>query len=414
MKNNPIDNNSITGTGLNERLREEIDQLSEKDKLNLLLQLENGEFDSANRRKHTRVPFFAEVSYVDAGNQVTQEFVRDLSVGGMFIETSAPLEIGQTIQARFSVPGVKESIRIPAKVVRFTPDGMGVRFQRPLSHRLRHFLPKLALWRRRAILITYFKASLKENLPASLLQKSKEQQKRLQRALQPINRIRYRGQACYCPVCKNSIRRFQARYNNDVRRPGARCPVCQSLERHRLDFIFLRDKTNLFEPQSQRLLHIAPEPMFEKLFNEIESVAPVTIDLRERKADVTGDITKIPFADESFDVIYCSHVLEHIPDDKRALAEMRRVLKPDGWAMIEVPVTARKTFENPDIQDPVMRAKLFGQHDHCRRYGLDFEEKLTAAGFTVRVYNSEDIVRDKEELRRNGIEEHRKLFYSHK
>ncbi|MFW6414447.1 MAG: PilZ domain-containing protein [Verrucomicrobiota bacterium] len=399
--------------GLNERLVEKIEQLNDKEKIELLLQLESGNFDP-NRREHPRVPFFAEVSYVNADDQTTQEFVRDLSVGGMFIETSAPLEAGQDIQARFSLPGLKEDIRIPAKVVRLTPEGMGVRFQRPLSHRLRHFLPRLAFWRRRAALIAYLKVTLKENLSPTFLQKSKDQQQRLQYALQSINRVLYHGKNYYCPVCNSAVRKFQPRYNSDVRRPAARCPVCQSLERHRLDFLFLRDKTDLASPRPKRLLHVAPEAMFEQLFARIESVTAISIDLKERKADAVADITELPFINASFDAIYCSHVLEHIPDDKRALAELYRVLKPNGWGLIEVPITARQTFEDPDVEDPVMRTKLFGQHDHCRRYGVDFKERLNGAGFSTSLYTADDIINDHEELQRNGIDENRKLFYSRK
>jgi len=400
-------------TGLDDRLMEKIDLLSEEEKIELLLQLEDYEAEN-NRRAHPRLPFFAEVTYADDRNQATQEFVRDLSEGGMFIETSEPLEVGQSLQAHFSLPGVKEDIRVPAKVVRITNDGMGVRFKRPPSRRLRRFFPSFALWSRRLPISAYIKTALKERLSDSAFQKLKESRQRVQYMLQPLNRMRHRGNHYYCPICESFIKRFQPRLDTESRRPGARCPVCQSLERHRLDYLFLQKMTTLFDSQPKRLLHVAPEPMFEKVFHQIDSIESVTVDLKERAADVVADITNLPFPADSFDVIYCSHVLEHVPDDCLALAELYRVMRPSGWGLIEVPITSRKTFEDNTITNSFLRTKLFGQRDHCRRYGLDFQDKLDGAGFDVRMYDADDVLKDRQQLVKYGINEHRKLFYCRK
>jgi SAM-dependent methyltransferase len=107
--------------------------------------------------------------------------------------------------------------------------------------------------------------------------------------------------------------------------------------------------------------------------------------MHDPAAMVRLDITEIDFPDESFDVVYCSHVLEHVPDDRKALAEIRRVLKPDGWAILLVPIDAAETIEDPSITDPGERLRLFGQGDHVRRYGPDYVERLHQAGFDVAV-----------------------------
>jgi ubiquinone/menaquinone biosynthesis C-methylase UbiE len=114
------------------------------------------------------------------------------------------------------------------------------------------------------------------------------------------------------------------------------------------------------------------------------------------------DITAIQMADHTFDAIYCSHVLEHVPDDRRAMREFCRVLKPGGWAILLVPITAQKTFEDPTVVDPAERLRLFGQEDHVRRYGPDYIDRLTAAGFEALEINVSDLFSN-EEARRMGI-----------
>ena len=113
---------------------------------------------------------------------------------------------------------------------------------------------------------------------------------------------------------------------------------------------------------------------------------------------VKMDITDIQYPDESFDVIYCSHVLEHVVDDRKAMSEFRRVLKSDGWAILLVPITVETTYEDPSIVDPAERLKHFGQDDHVRRYGKDYVERLRAAGFKVSVSNASDLCQEPEVL----------------
>lgn len=126
------------------------------------------------------------------------------------------------------------------------------------------------------------------------------------------------------------------------------------------------------------------EPCFERRFRRQIGAGYLTADLL-LPADEKMDITGIQHPDDSFDVVYCSHVLEHVPDDRKAMREFYRVLKPSGWAIFMIPITVDKTVEDPTITDPQERLRLFGQDDHVRRYGPDFVDRLQEAGFSVTV-----------------------------
>ena len=133
------------------------------------------------------------------------------------------------------------------------------------------------------------------------------------------------------------------------------------------------------------MLHIAPEPHLSQLFQKANLVDYLSADLCASKAMVKMDITDIRYSDNTFDVIYCSHVLEHVFDDRKAMREFYRVLKPSGWAILQVPILADKTFEDSAVVYPEERERLFGQHDHVRQYGRDYKDRLIDAGFRVRV-----------------------------
>ena len=174
-------------------------------------------------------------------------------------------------------------------------------------------------------------------------------------------------------------------------RPDALCPVCGSLERHRLVWVFFNCRTNLFDGAGKKMLHIAPEKEFEAKLRKARGLDYLTADLNDRHAMVQMDITNIGYGDDTFDVIYCSHVLEHVGDDRKALRELNRVLKAGGWAVFVVPVKVDKTIEDVSVTDPAERERLFGQHDHVRRYGRDFVNRLEEAGFSVTTFSSGDI-----------------------
>jgi len=193
--------------------------------------------------------------------------------------------------------------------------------------------------------------------------------------------IVYRGTSRHCPICQSSVRRFLP--FGVKPRQDARCPLCGSLERHRLLWLFLRQYTDLFDGSAKRMLHFAPE--MEKWFKTIPGLEYLSADLVEGRAMLRMDITDIRYPDNSFEVLLCSHVLEHVPDDRKAMLEIARVLKPEGWAVIIVPIRADPTFEDPSVSDPAERERLFGQRDHVRIYGQDFEERLKETG--LRVWN---------------------------
>ena len=195
--------------------------------------------------------------------------------------------------------------------------------------------------------------------------------------------IFYRGDAVECPVCESQFSKF-APYGR-IARENALCPNCLALERHRLMWLFLKDKTSFFTP-GQEVLHIAPEICFIDRFEKIHGDNYITADLESPLAKVKMDIHEMPFDDNRFEVAFCNHVMEHVADDIQSMKEIHRVLKPGGWAIIQIPFfepVAETTFEDDSITDPAEREKIFGQDDHVRLYGNDYATRLRSAGFEV-------------------------------
>jgi len=215
-----------------------------------------------------------------------------------------------------------------------------------------------------------------------------------------IKRIPGLGIKRYCPVCGTLSKGFSE--FGIVPRKNAKCVSCGALERHRLAWLYFERMTDLFDGRPKRMLHVAPDRALENLLKRRLGAGYLTADLRDPRAMVRMDVTEIAFAEETFDVICCSHVLEHVPDDRRAISELHRVLKSGGWAVLMVPITAHKTFEDPSIAESSERLRLFGQEDHVRRYGPDFVERLKEAGFKVRVITGSDFL-TKEEMTYTGI-----------
>ncbi|MBI3831903.1 MAG: methyltransferase domain-containing protein [Planctomycetes bacterium] len=216
------------------------------------------------------------------------------------------------------------------------------------------------------------------------------------------------GMSRYCPVCGMPSRKFSA--YGLAQRPDAQCMYCGAVERHRLVWLYWKMKTDLFDGRPKKMLHVAPEPAFEGLLRRRLGAGYLTADLFDARAMVKMDVGKIQYPNETFDVVYCSNVLEHVPDDRQALREFLRVLKPDGWAIVQVPVVAERTFEDPAITAPAERLKAYGQADHVRIYGPDFIERLKEAGFKVRVTALSDFLSPKETVRM-GITKHAGEIY---
>lgn len=184
-----------------------------------------------------------------------------------------------------------------------------------------------------------------------------------------------------------------------VQREDALCVHCGALERHRFVWLYFSEKTDLFDGRTKKVLHVAPERCFEHLLKKQLGDGYVTADLTSPRAMVKMDITDIQYPDDSFDVIYCSHVLEHVQDDRKAMREFHRVLAKDGWAILLVPITVDRTLEDPTIIDPSERLRVFGQKDHVRRYGPDFVDRLREAGFTVTVTRVSDLFEPADSIR---------------
>jgi SAM-dependent methyltransferase len=191
----------------------------------------------------------------------------------------------------------------------------------------------------------------------------------------------YRGANVSCPVCDHQYRIFLP-YGRINTRPNALCPNCLSLERHRLIYRYLQEKTSFFT-NAQAVLHIAPEACFIPRFDKIHGEGYITADIESPLAKVKMDIHQIPFEDNRFDVVLCNHVLEHVRDDIQAMRELHRVMKPGGFAILQVPFfnpVQEQTFEDNSITDKRERERIFGQDDHVRKYGHDYPQRIRQAG----------------------------------
>jgi SAM-dependent methyltransferase len=195
--------------------------------------------------------------------------------------------------------------------------------------------------------------------------------------------IFYMGKAVECPICQKQYRSFLP-YGRINPRPNALCPSCLSLERHRLIWLYMKEKTNFFS-QKLDVLHIAPEHCFMKRFEKQHQEKYITADIESPLAKVKMDIHQIPFGENHFDVVLCNHVLEHVENDLTAMKEIHRVLRPGGWAILQVPFFSPvpdATYEDNGITDPREREKIFGQADHVRKFGKDYSKRVERSGLT--------------------------------
>jgi len=202
----------------------------------------------------------------------------------------------------------------------------------------------------------------------------------IRRLIRIIRKATLRGDKFYCPVCDRSYSRLLPM--GEPSRPNARCPDCNSLERHRLLWAGIKhlQERNILKANGQ-LLHIAPEKCIQKMF--FKNYNYVSADMYSPDAQIKTDVISLCFSDECFDVIICNHVLEHVSNDRKAISELYRVLKFGGWGIIQVPIKGEITLEDSSITDPAERKRLYGQSDHVRQYGTDFKCRLKETGFSL-------------------------------
>ena len=220
--------------------------------------------------------------------------------------------------------------------------------------------------------------------------------------LRPLIYLFFKGNKFTDPIDGKSYRKFLP-YGYGKQRENALSPGTLSLERHRQMWLYLKNETDFFT-QNYKVLHIAPEQEFLRKFKKMKNLDYTSADLFSPIVDVKADILDLPFEDESFDVIFCNHVLEHIIDDKKAMSELYRVMKKGGWGILQVPMknSLEKTYEDCTITDPKERQKHFGQYDHVRWYGMDYFERLKSVGFSVDInFYSQKF--SKEEKKRFGL-----------
>ncbi len=235
----------------------------------------------------------------------------------------------------------------------------------------------------------------------------KKNQEHILHVIRDMELQQYRGKGVNCTVCNQEFSSFAPVYKwileshgispsgleCKVESPTGRCPNCGSLPRHRLLWHYLHDHTKLFDGIHWKLLEIAPIKPFFTFFSGLPFILYYPCDLNPEQSHYQGypgkilkaDLCNLPFDDDSFDVILCSHVLEHVVNDHMAMAEMYRVMARGGWGIFQSPVfyNLETTLEDPAVTTPEEREKLFGQRDHVRKYGQDYGQRISGAGFHV-------------------------------
>lgn len=223
-------------------------------------------------------------------------------------------------------------------------------------------------------------------------------------AARPLIDLYFKGNNFIDPINGKSYRKFLP-YGYGKQRPNALSPGTLSLERHRQMWLYLQNETDFFT-KNYKVLHIAPEQEFLRKFKQMKNLDYTSADLFSPIVDVKADILELPFEHESFDVVICNHVLEHIEDDRKAMSELYRVMKRGGWGIFQIPMknSLEKTYEDFSIKDPKERQKHFGQYDHVRWYGMDYFDRLRSVGFeTEPLFYSQKF--SKEDIKKFGLME---------
>ncbi len=203
-----------------------------------------------------------------------------------------------------------------------------------------------------------------------------------------LNRIRFNGNKVYCNCCDGSFSKFLAMTKGSHPRDNVSCPGCGSAERHRMLLRYLRENEKSLFPKGTRVLYIAPMHGIRNYLKSLEGVEYIGADLESALAEMHFDLQEIPLEDNSYDFCICSHTLAHIPDDIKALQELRRVLSPDGKLIVMERLYDRKeTYQNPNVRTKADRLEHYEQDDRWRIYGQDFIQRLSSVGFEAEEYD---------------------------
>lgn len=248
----------------------------------------------------------------------------------------------------------------------------------------------------------------------------------IQDSVNSIRARKYKGNKYLCPICEGKFSKFLPsglsyeviKEKNIIGagyRENAVCPRCLSYDRERLIYLYLKNEKEFIFKSDIKMLHVAPEKTLRKIFLEHKNIDYLSADLTHPSAKVKMDITNIHLENDTFNVIICNHVLEHIPDDKKAMSELYRVLKTGGFAILQVPLsyTISKTEEDLSIDNDKDRIRLYGQEDHVRLYGADYKDRLEEVGFKVEIIDFVSHLKDEETAQYSLLKEE-KIFVAYK
>lgn len=244
------------------------------------------------------------------------------------------------------------------------------------------------------------------------------------------NRVVYAGDNIQCPLCENEFGRFastgvldrefwqtdegkQLLKKDFIAVAQKKCPNCGSSERQRLQYFFLRDRLQILSGPTISILDVAPDGFMQEKLYSSSNIDYTSIDINEkRKPTFLMDLTNLSFEEGKFDAIVCYHVLEHIRNDRKAMCELLRVLKPGGWALLQVPIWAEQTIEDPTVPETEY-LKHYGHQGHVRRYGMNYVDSLREVGFEVTLdYFAKELpLKDRE---RFGIDPAEIIFFCHR
>lgn len=217
-----------------------------------------------------------------------------------------------------------------------------------------------------------------------------------------INLIRffgyfYRGKNFRCNLCGKTFRRMMSHGN--IPRPNAKCPNCLSLERTRVLWFYLKDRV-IDKNTPLKVLHFAPEYGLKKELLKCKNLRYKNVDINPDLADEVADITNIPYKDMSFDLVLCAHVLGHVPDEKKAIEELYRVLKPEGQALVMTIIdwNMKNTYESSNVTTAIERLENYSEADLVRLHGSDFAARLSNGGFNVEVIDYAEQLGDESKL----------------